>query len=86
MTEDPDTYTEDVINARWVERINIFLTDEKRFPKNVFPLPHYYPFLRKAVVDMILRERLDLRMISDLFGHFYDWVNMYLNRYFSESE
>jgi hypothetical protein len=86
MTEDPDSYSEDVINARWVERINIFLTDEKRFPKNVFPLPHYYPFLRKAVVDMILRERLDLQMIKELFGHFHKWVNMYLGRYFSESE
>ena len=84
MTEDPDSYSEDVINARWVERINIFLTEEKRFPKNVFPLPHYYPFLRKAVVDMILRERLDLEMIRDLFADFYRWIDMFLRRYFKE--
>jgi len=84
MTEDPSSYSEDVINARWVERINIFLTEEKRFPKNVFPLPHYYPFLRKAVVDMILRERLDLDMIRSLFADFYRWVDMFLSRYFKE--
>ena len=84
MTEDPDSYSEDIINARWIERINIFLTEEKRFPMNVFPLPHYYPFLRKAVIDMILRERLDLPMLKELFGHFHKWVDMYLSRYFKE--
>lgn len=84
MTEDPESYSEDIINARWIERINIFLTDEKRFPMNVFPLPHFYPFLRKAVVDMILRERLDIMMTRDLFGHFHKWVDMYLSRYFKE--
>ncbi len=84
MTEDPDSYSEDVINARWVERINIFLTDEKRFPTNVFPLPHYYPFLRKAVVDMILRERLELDMIRKLFSDFYKWVDMFMKRLIAE--
>ncbi|MHA1636406.1 MAG: hypothetical protein ACTSUB_00180 [Candidatus Thorarchaeota archaeon] len=84
MTEDPDSYSEDIINARWVERINIFLTEQKQFPLNVFPLPHFYPFLRKAVVDMIMRERLDLDMVRDLFSDFYRWIDMYLKRYIAE--
>lgn len=86
MTEDPDSYSEDIINSRWVERINIFLTDQKQFPMNVFPLPHYYPFLRKAVVDMILRERLDLDMVRDLFSDFYRWVDLFMKRYSFEQK
>ncbi|MFW9908220.1 MAG: hypothetical protein ACFFEF_06565 [Candidatus Thorarchaeota archaeon] len=86
MTEDPTTYSEDVINARWVERINIFLTEHRQFPLNLFPLPHYYPFLRKAVVDMILRERLELDMVRTLFSDFYQWVDMFLKRILSEDK
>ncbi|MBD3407782.1 MAG: hypothetical protein GF411_16810 [Candidatus Lokiarchaeota archaeon] len=83
MVEDPKSYSEDVINARWVERVNIFLTKHKVFPVNVLPFPHYYPFLRKAVVDMILRERFDLEFVRKLFGDFYKWMSMYLDRFFT---
>ncbi len=86
MTEDPDSYSEDVINTRWVELINIFLTEQKQFPLNIFPLPHFYPFLRKAVVDMIMRERLDLDMVRDLFSYFYRWIDMFLKRYIAEHQ
>jgi hypothetical protein len=81
MVEDPSSYSEDIINARWIERINIFLTNHRVFPLNVFPLPHYYPFLRKVTVDMILRERIDLPMIRSLFGDFHTWVSLFMNRY-----
>jgi hypothetical protein len=84
--EDPTSYSEDIINARWVERINIFLTNHRVFPKNVFPLPHYYPFLRKAVVDMILRDRVDLPMVKKMFGDFYRWISIFMDRYVSELE
>ena len=84
MVENPSSYSEDIINARWVERVNIFLTQHKAFPLNVLPLPHYYPFLRKAVVDMILRDRIGLSTVHDIFGHFHQWLTMYLNRYMSE--
>lgn len=84
MVEDPKSYSEDTINARWVERVNIFLTQHNEFPLNLLPMPHYYPFLRKAVVDMILRERLDLDLIRGIFSDFYKWVEMYLNRFFKE--
>ncbi len=84
--EDPSSYSEDMINARWVERINIFLTNHRVFPKNVFPLPHYYPFLRKAVVDMILRDRIELPKVKEMFGDFYRWIKIFMDRYVSELE
>ncbi|MHA2142608.1 MAG: hypothetical protein ACXADF_15380, partial [Candidatus Thorarchaeota archaeon] len=84
--EEPSSYSEDIINARWVERINIFLTNHRVFPKNVFPLPHYYPFLRKAVVDMILRDRVELEKVREMFGDFYRWVKMFMDRYVNETE
>ncbi|NHJ13647.1 MAG: ParA family protein [Candidatus Thorarchaeota archaeon] len=84
MVENPDSYSEDIINARWVERVNIFLTQHRTFPLNVLPLPHYYPFLRKAVVDMILRDGIQLSVVREIFGHFYQWMKMYLDRYMSE--
>lgn len=84
MVEDPRSYSEDIINARWVERVNIFLTEHKRFPCNVLPLPHYYPFLRKAAVDMILRDRINLPTVREIFGDFYKWLGMYLDRYMTE--
>ncbi len=83
VVQDPTAYTEDVVNARWVERVNIFLTRHQKFPLNVFPLPHYYPFLRKAVVDTILRRRLGVGLVREMLGSFYDWVDMFLTRYFS---
>lgn len=84
MLEEPKSYSEDVLNARWVERINIFLTENRKFPLNVLPLPHFYPFLRKAVVDMILRERLDLPMVREMFADFYKWIGMFLTRFIAE--
>ncbi len=84
--EDPGYYSEDILNARWVERVNIFLTQTKKFPLNVLPMPHYYPFLRKAVVDMILRERFDLEMIKELFTDFHNWLDLFLTRFFKEHE
>ncbi len=83
MTEDPKSYTEDVINARWIERVNVFLTKHKTFPLNVLPLPHYYPFLRKAVIDMILRRSLTLDEMSSMLGSFYTWMDLFLSRYFA---
>ncbi|MHA1770601.1 MAG: hypothetical protein ACTSXS_03245, partial [Candidatus Thorarchaeota archaeon] len=74
MTEDPKSYTEDVINARWIERVNVFLTKHNTFPLNVLPLPHYYPYLRKAVVDMILRRSLTLDEVRSMLGSFYTWM------------
>ncbi len=82
MLEDPKSYTEDVINARWIERVNIFLTEHNVFPLNVLPLPHYYPFLRKAVVDMILRRSLTVEDIKSMLGTFYKWMDMFLSKYF----
>ncbi|MFW9920087.1 MAG: hypothetical protein ACFFED_10835, partial [Candidatus Thorarchaeota archaeon] len=58
-------------------------TENRKFPLNVLPLPHFYPFLRKSVVDMILRERLDLEMVHDLFADFYRWMDMFLTRFFA---
>ncbi|MGY5852210.1 MAG: hypothetical protein RTU92_01430 [Candidatus Thorarchaeota archaeon] len=84
MIEEPSSYSEDMINARWVERINIFLTNHRTFPMNIFPLPHYYPFLRKATVDMILRDRIDLPMIQKIYGDFHKWVSLFMNRYITE--
>ncbi len=84
MIEDPSTYSEDAINARWVERVNIFMTQHKHFPLNVLPLPHYYPFLRKAVIDMILRDRLDLLELKTLFTDFFTWISLFMDRYFPE--
>ncbi len=85
-TEDTTSYSEDTINARWIERINIFLTQYKTFPLNVFPFPHYYPFLRKAVVDMILRERIEISEIQRMFGDYYTWMGMFMERYVREME
>ncbi len=84
MLEDPKNYSEDILNARWVERINIFLTETRKFPMNLLPLPHFYPFLRKSVIDMILRERFDLEMVRTLFADFYKWMDMFLTRFFAE--
>jgi hypothetical protein len=84
MLEEPGSYSEDVLNARWVERINIFLTENRKFPLNVLPLPHFYPFLRKAVVDMILRDRLDLPMVREMFADFYKWMSIFLTRFVAE--
>ncbi len=84
VMESPWDYSEDILNARWIERINIFLTQTKKFPLNVLPLPHYYPFLRKSVVDIILRERVDLELVRLLFSDFYKWMDMYLTRFFNE--
>ncbi len=85
-TEDTTSYSEDTMNARWIERINIFLTQHNGFPINVLPFPHYYPFLRKAVVDMILRERLETDEIRRMFGDYYTWITMFMDRYVTELE
>ncbi|MEM4734364.1 MAG: hypothetical protein QXS20_01485, partial [Candidatus Thorarchaeota archaeon] len=81
VVEDPRSYSEDAVNARWIERINIFLTNHRVFPQNLVPLPHYYPFLRKAVVDMILRERVEIEQARQLFGEFYRWTSMFFERF-----
>ncbi len=83
VLEDPTTYSEDLINARWVERVNAFLTLHKEFPLNVLPLPHYYPFLRKAIIDMILRRDLTVGLVRKMLGSFYDWVTLFLDHYFA---
>ncbi len=82
MTEAPDAFDEDAVNARWVERVNVFLTSHNVFPLNLFPLPHYYPFLRRAVIDMILRRSLTLELMTKMLGAFYSWVAMFLSRYY----
>ncbi len=82
LVEEPTSYTEDVINERWINRINIFITEHKNFPLNILPMPHYYPFLRKAVIDMILRERIDIPEIEGLFADFFTWISMFMDRYF----
>ena len=84
VVESPGSYSEDAMNARWIERINVFLSLHKVFPMNLFPLPHYYPFLRKAVVDMILRERVELDTAQRLFGEFYRWIAMFMDRFVRE--
>jgi len=84
MLEEPTSYSEDMLNARWIERINIFLTENGKFPLNLLPLPHFYPFLRKSVVDMILRERFDLEFIREMFSDFYKWMDLFLTRFFAE--
>ncbi|NWF96468.1 MAG: hypothetical protein HXY34_10050 [Candidatus Thorarchaeota archaeon] len=83
--EDPSAYSEDVMNARWIERLNIFLSTHRVYPLNVLPLPHHYPHLRRNVVDMILRERLSLDLVKRMFGDFFTWMSMFMERRFAET-